>query len=198
MLQKVVYPDSTVKEYLYDATSPGLLIGIVDENNQRFATWGYDAEGLAISSEHGNDKNRFTIDRSAMPSARAVTVTNPLGKATTYKYTAINGIYKIQTVEGHASANCAAANRYYTYYADGMMATKTDWKGVVTRYNYDSSGLEIQRIEAEGTTEERVITTEWHTDLRLPSKITRPENITTFSYDPRGRVLNRTVKPVLP
>ncbi len=37
------------------------------------------------------------------------------------------------------------------------------------------------------------VTTEWHPDFRLPTKITEPDRVTVIIYDPvNGRELSRT------
>jgi YD repeat-containing protein len=174
------------------------LTGITDELGNRFATWAYDTEGRAISSHHAGSANQGTLDYSFLddPIDPRVTTTNSLGKSTTYHYTTINGIRKISGVEGHASANCAAANRSYSYDPNGFTNEVTDWKGNIVDYDYDSRGLEVKRIEAKGTPEQRVISTEWHATFNLPTKITKPDRETTFTYDANGNQLTKVVTDV--
>ncbi len=122
------------------------------------------------------------------------TVTNPLGKQTTYHFTTIHGVRKVTQVEGHPTASCEGANRSYSYDANGNIASKTDWNGVTTNYTYDMSrNLELTRTEAVGTPQERTITTEWHPDFRLPTKITEPKRITEYTYDAQGQQLSSKV-----
>jgi len=209
MLSAVIYPDETPgnsadnprKTYHYeDVANPQSLTGITDENGIRFATWVYDSSGRAISSEHANGADATTIDYTNIddPSDPRVTVTNALGKQTTYHYTVINGIRKLLQVEGHASTNCAAANKSYTYDGNGFIDEVTDWEGNITDFDHDSRGLEVQRIEAKGTTEQRTIMTQWHAYLRLPLKITEPDRVIDFVYDANGLLLERKETPVTP
>lgn len=187
----MTYPDNTSKTYHYENTNfPHHLTGITDENGIRFATWEYDSEGRAISSEHAFSVEKETLDFSTPDQ---VTVTNPLGKQTTYHFTTLHGVKKVTQVEGHASNNCAAANQAYTYDANGYMASATDWEGNVTTYTHDARGLEVSRTEASGTPQERTITTEWHADFRLPTKITEPGKVTEFTYDTQGRLLSTSI-----
>ncbi|MGZ3241234.1 MAG: RHS repeat domain-containing protein, partial [Burkholderiaceae bacterium] len=58
-IQSVTYPDTKTKTYLYNESAytggnnlVNALTGILDENGARYATWNYDAQGRAISSEH--------------------------------------------------------------------------------------------------------------------------------------------------
>lgn len=62
----VIYPDETLnvdsdnprKTYHYENTQfPNHLTGITDANGDRYATWSYDANGKAISSEHAQTTN---------------------------------------------------------------------------------------------------------------------------------------------
>jgi len=191
-LTKVLFASGTeIRTYHYENTTyPHHLTGLTDETGVRFATWTYDSEGRAISSEHTGGVDKSTLDYSV---ADQVTVTNPLGKDTTYHFTTLHGVKKVTQVEGHATASCAGANQNYTYDANGYMASKTDWQGNVTTYVHDSRGLETSRTEASGTAEARTITTTWHPDFRLPTQITEPGKLTSFTYDANGRLLSQTV-----
>ena len=54
-LSSVIYPDSTTKQYVYENTQyPFALTGILNEYNQRTATWTYDTDGRATSSANTN------------------------------------------------------------------------------------------------------------------------------------------------
>ena len=194
-LSTVTYPDGRKRFYHYGYTNyPHALTGITDENNNRYATWTYDEEGRAISSEHANGVDKTTLTYNA---DGTTTVTNPLGKQTTYHFTTIHGVKKVIQVEGHPTTSCEGANKSYSYDANGNIASKTDWNGVTTTYTYDMNrNLELTRTEAAGTSQERTITTEWHSQFRLPTKITEPGKITEYSYDTQGRQLSSKVSSV--
>jgi YD repeat-containing protein len=197
----VTYPDDTPLDstdnpkriYHYeDNNFPRALTGITDENGNRYATWDYDEEGRAISSEHANGVDKVTLTYNTENGT--TTATNPLGKQTTYHFTTIHGVRKVTQVEGHPTASCEGANKSYSYDANGNIASKTDWNGVTTTYTYDMNrNLELSRTEAVGTPQERTITTEWHSQFRLPSKITEPNRITEYTYDAQGRQLSSKV-----
>jgi YD repeat-containing protein len=201
-LTGITYPDATPADtsdnprriYHYENSSfPLALTGITDENGNRYATWAYDSQGRAVSSEHAGGVDNTTIDYTHVEhdTDPRVTVTNPLGRQTTYHLTTLHDVPKVISVEGHPSANCLGANRSYTYDANGFVASKTDWKGIGTNYTRDSKGRELTRTEGVGTSQERTITTEWHTRFRLPIRITEPGKITEFSYDTNGNLLTR-------
>ena len=178
--------------YHYETSNPKLLTGISDENGVRYVTWAYDEDGKAILSEHAGSAGRVTL----VPNETGgTTVRNSLGKDTTYHFTQFMGMIKVERVEGHASGSCAAANQLYTYTLDGLVETQTDWKGNVTSFEYDDRGLQTRRTEAVGSSEERTITTEWHSQYYFPIKITEPNRQTTFTYDDKGYLINKVVSP---
>lgn len=197
-LVKVIFPDDTPETnadddthyYHYDAKWPSNIAKVVDRFGRIISEVAYDARGRAVSSqaELGAGRSEFTYNANG-----STTVTNALGKSTTYHYTQINGDNKITGVEGHASTHCAAANKDYTYYPSGLVESKTDWQGTITRYQYNLRGLETQRVEAEGTSEERIIFTDWHPTLDLPTKVTEPGREILYTYDPEGRLLSRSI-----
>jgi YD repeat-containing protein len=193
-LSTVIYPEdvgTSTRLYHYeDVNFPNNLTGITDEKGNRYATWTYDAQGRAVSSALAGGVDNVTLDYSV---PNNVTVTNPLGKQTTYEFTTLHGVKKLTQITGHQTANCAGANQAYTYDANGYIQSKTDWKGNVTTYIHDARGLETSRTEADGTTEARTITTEWHSSFRLPTKITEPGKVTEFTYDAQGKLLSTTV-----
>ncbi|MEW5251208.1 hypothetical protein [Microbulbifer discodermiae] len=209
LLERIIYPDETPaidtdnakKMFLYEDAREGhygLLTGILDEAGVRFATWSYDEQMRAISSEHHGNAENVTLDYTHIDDTTdpRVTTTNALNKQTTYHFTTINGVRKFTQVEGHQSTNCAAANKGYTYDANGFIASETDWEGNTTTYTRDNLGRELTRTEAAGTPEAKVITTEWHPTLNLPTKITTAESVTDYSYDSAGRQLSKQVTPV--
>lgn len=64
------------------------------------------------------------------------------------------------------------------------MTRQTDFNNTVTTYTYDlARNLEIQRVEASGTAEQRTVSTQWHSLLRLPSARAEPGRITYWVYD---------------
>lgn len=66
----VTYPDGTTRQYHYeDANHFYALTGITDENGVRYATFAYDSQGRAISTEHadiggGSAQEKFQINYS--------------------------------------------------------------------------------------------------------------------------------------
>lgn len=179
------------RQYHYESPYGALLLtGITDERGIRYATWTYDSQARAISSEHSDGADKITINYNSDGSS---TVTNELGKKTTYRFAELDGIKRITAIEGEPSANCPNSNSTFTYDARGLLKTKTDNKGHLTTYDYNTRGLEISRTEAAGTPQARTVTTDWHPTLFLPITVTEPSRITHYTYDDQGRQLSQAV-----
>lgn len=181
---------TTQRQFHYEDTrNNALLTGITDERGVRYATWSYDDQGRAITSEHANGAERIAVEYRSDGNA---SVTNELGKVANYQFQTILGVKRITAIEGEPSANCSNSNSTFTYDSRGLLKTKTDNKGHQTIYDYNTRGLEISRTEAAGTPQARTTTTTWHTTLNLPLTVTEPGRITTHTYDAQGRKLNQT------
>ncbi|MGY2224946.1 RHS repeat domain-containing protein [Pseudomonas gingeri] len=180
---------TTIRQYLYEDTrNNGLLTGIIDERGVRYATWSYDAQWRAVSSEHAGGAQRTLVTYNADDSR---TVTNELGKSTTYRFVTVGNVKRVSAIEGEPSPNCPASNSTYTYNTLGQMLTKTDAKGLVTTYTYNDRGLETSRTEASGTPLSRTTTTEWDPSRVLKTKVVEPTRTTVYTYDAQGRPLSQ-------
>ena len=178
--------------YYEDSRNVNLLTGITDERGVRFATWAYDAQGRAISSEHSGGAQRTLVAYNADGSS---TVTNELGKNATYRFTNLGGVKRVTAIEGEPSPNCSASNSSYTYNNSGQVLTKTDAQGLITTYSYNDRGLEISRTEATGTPLARTTTTEWDPSRFLKTKVVEPTRTTLYTYDAQGRPLSQQTTP---
>ncbi|MGG2038619.1 DUF6531 domain-containing protein [Pseudomonas paraeruginosa] len=182
---------SVDQTYTYkENTVPRLLTGIIDESGVRYATWSYDPQGRAISSEHANGAEKVTL---AYNDDGSTTVTNEYGKQATYRFQVIQGIKRIVAIEGEPSPNCPSSNSTFTYDERGLLTSKRDNNGNLTTYQYNARGLETSRTEAVGTAQARTITTDWHPSLFLPVQVREPGRITRYQYDAEGRKTGETV-----
>lgn len=191
-LTSVTFPDTTTKQYLYEDTSfPNHITGIIDERGIRTHTWGYDSQGRALYGEKANGAERvdlvYNVDGTT-------TVTDALGAINTFTFAESHGVKRTTAISGGQCASGCALGQSQTYDANGFISSRTDFEGNVTNYVNNSRGLQTSRTEAFGTTEERTITTEWHSTLRLPTKITEGIKETTFTYNSTGLLLTRTEK----
>lgn len=109
-MTSVFQGSSQTKKYLYeDNNDSRLLTGIIDERGIRYATWKYDPHGRAISSEHAQGAEKTTIQYH---SDDTTTVSNALGKSTTYKFGYFQGIKHITSIIGEPTANCPKVIRH--------------------------------------------------------------------------------------
>lgn len=120
-LSAVTYPDATPEDnsdnprrrYHYENPDfPHALTGVTDENNTRFARWGYDAKGRAIFSEHAGGAERVDI-RYHTDGSR--TVTDALGRRQTYRFQIIEEVKRLVEIDGDACLACARQARRITY-----------------------------------------------------------------------------------
>ncbi|MEO1247896.1 MAG: hypothetical protein AAFX56_19630, partial [Pseudomonadota bacterium] len=191
-LEMVTYPDSSNRRYVYDA--PGLynhLTGIVDENDARFATWDYDAAGRAILSEHAGGSEQVTL---AYNGNGTTTLTAANGANRTYHYSLEQGVRKLQQVTGDVCGTCPGGDiAQKSYDGNGFLDEATDWNGNVTKTARNSRGLTETLTEAKGAAEQRVTTTSWHSNFRLPTQVVSPKNTTNYTYDTSGNLTNLSV-----
>lgn len=201
-LVRVTYPNGLQRQYLYaepayDQVSGQtafnhLLTGVSDEisagNIVRYTTLTYDASGNPISTQLPNGVNKYTFNYGSN------VVTDPLGTKRTYNYTKINGLALSSSVSAPAGAGCSAATSSTYYETDnGNPTTRVDFNGNSTNYTYDlTRNLETRRVEAANTSQPRTISTQWHSQYRLPVKVAAPLKLTTYTYDSAGNVLTKT------
>ena len=166
------------------------LTGVTDARGVHYATYDYDSNGRAILSEHDGGAGRVTVAYDDVNNKR--TVANALGRQTVYEFELINRRNRLVSVDGVATANCAASNSTYVNNASGVMISRTDAEGNVTTFAHNERGLETQRIEGAGSSEARIVETEWRSAFSRPTKITTPELETTYDYSASGLLLSVT------
>ncbi len=187
-LASIAFPDASVRSFVYNepantggANLPNVLTGIVDENGARFATFKYDAQQRAVSTEHAGGAQRYTLSYGA----GSTTVTDPLGAARTYGFQLVLDVLKNTGISGPVCPSCGPASQ--TVDANGNVASRTDWNGTVTIFGYDPArNLETSRTEAAGTPQARTLSTQWHPALRLPVRVAEPLRITSYVYNGDG------------
>lgn len=190
-LSVITYPGSSTRTYLYEnATYAQALTGILDETGARVATFGYDAQGRATTTELNGAVNRYQV---SYPSAGSATVVDPLGTSRSYSYGTNKGSLAVTEGTQPAGAGGAdAASRVQD--ANGFITSETDFKGVVTTTTWDAARrLPTTVVRAAGTPEAKTETTQWHPVFNLPATITEAGRTTTLTYDTLGNVLSRAV-----
>ncbi len=200
-LETATYPDQATRTYLYNEPAnvgvdmPHALTGIIDENNQRFATFQYDGQKRAVLTQHAGGAERVSVAYGSNSNV----VTDALGTARTHRFQDIQGVVKSIGSDQPAGAGCSAAASAISYDANGNIASRTDFNGNRTNYTYDlTRNLETSRTEgltSSGATTPatRTITTVWHPIFRLPVQITNGNQQTTYAYNSQGDITQKTV-----
>ena len=195
-LAQVTYPDNSTVQYKYEnSTYLHALTGLVDENGNRYATWGYDAGGRAISSQHAGGVDSFSIRYITDTSGNFTSahVTEPTGLGRDLTFTTINGV-SLMTSSSVPCTQCGDKSKALSYDANGFVSSATDFDGNVTNYVHDAFGNETSRTEAYGTQDQRTISTQWDAVLNQPTLISEPGRSTAYTYDETtGQLLTKTV-----
>ncbi len=188
-LASVAYSTTPVTKQVYTYINNFDLASITDENGAVFASWTYDAQDRATSSQHGVGAEKVVISYDTDTQR---TVTNALGEQTVYTFTQLQGVPKITGIARTASATVPTGTEAFTYDANGYTASKTDWNGNVTQYVNDIHGDPVSITEAAGTSSARTTVIAYHASLQhLPIEITAPRKTTSFVYDLLGNILTR-------
>ncbi len=182
LLTSIALPDGSMVSYTYDADvepdyrrlrqrspqdrtiyhEPTLvnqnfrnhLTGIIDETNQRYASFGYDANGRVTSSQlhaNGGYVNKTTL---SYDTADKVTVTSETGDTQTFNMQS-GGYRRITKLTDSAGDNVQ------TYNGSDRLDTQTDARGIVTKYGYTDTAATSylsSLTEAVGTPQERKTT----------------------------------------
>ncbi len=208
-LVRVGYSTSPASSQSYIYQTNGsfqpLLTGIIDENGKRYSTWTFDpptsgnSYGKAQSNNHAGGTDLYKIAYTSGGGNNGAIVTTPSGLQEEYKCHYFQPSTLFQTVPHCtgiarlATPSTSAAGRKFTYDSNGYIASETDWNGNLSSFTHDARGNEISRTEAEGTAQERTITTAWHPKFHLPKQINEPNRTTVFTHDARGNVLTKQV-----
>jgi RHS repeat-associated protein len=188
-LSQVVYPDGSSRQYLYEKTNfPNHLTGIVDESGVRYATFDYDSLARAILTEHAGGAGRYTFTYGA----GTTSVLDPSGGTQVLTYT--NDAYTPR-MTAHSIGGASLLVAVPTYASDFQRrpTTKTDRRGIVTKYTYDTFHS-TATTEGFGTPLARTKSIQYlNNDTDLPTLITEPNRATAYTYDALGNALTRTI-----
>ncbi|WP_428000315.1 RHS repeat-associated core domain-containing protein [Acidovorax sp.] len=191
LLSTVYQVDGTSIEYLYTdstATLPPLLAGIKDENNTRFSTYTYDAQGWAIATEKANGADRYEV-----PSRNQVR--DPLGTQRSYNFQ-VYGNYLAYKGSSHPPLfpDELPQSTSTTVNAQGLTESYGDHENAYTSFGWDvPRRLPVRITNAADSALARNTYITWHPQWRLPLTITEPGRLTTYTYDALGNPLTQTI-----
>lgn len=188
-LVSVTNADGSTRKYVYgNAKFPHALTGIVDENGSAYAGWGYDGKGRTVSSRHARGADLTTLAYNA---DGTTSVTDADGNTHSYLLQTQFGVVKPSALTG--APYPAAGGEAFSYDGNGFVSGRADYDGNVASYTHNSAGEQTSRTEAYNKPTARTITTTWLSNYHLPTSITEPGRVTSFSYDAKGNLLNKTV-----
>jgi len=195
-----------VRTYLYNeqnltqsANLPNAMTGIVDEGGSRYASYGYNSSGKAISSEHAGGVGKFLFSYSR-PNSKTI-VTDPFGVAHTYFFQASQGVHLPTSISPKCTTCGTGSITSMTYDLNGNVLSENDANGSQTVRQFDSlRNLETHRVEAANNAagSKRTIQTDWHPTFRTPveRRILASDGAlkakTNWTYNARSQVLSTT------
>jgi RHS repeat-associated core domain len=187
--------DSTT--YLYeDPRFPTHITGVIDNRAIRVRTYAYDSQGRATTTQLADEADAYTVEYGVDGTARTRRVTNALGKAQTYTFSAFSGgpaDYRLTGITGEASANTATSTSSTSFGTDTFVSSETDEEGHVTTTTRDARGRATSVVEGYGTPSARTTTTTWHSTLNVPVSIARPGLTETRTYNTIGQLTALTL-----
>ncbi len=200
-LDYVEYPGdvASTKKYVYNEpeynggiSDAGLLTGIIDEKEIRYANFGFNADGKAVLTEHAGANDRFQITYDA----GSVTVLDPLNSSRVYTMKDVLGTQRLATLSQPAGSGCAASTKKIDYDTSGNVLSAQDFRGILITYTYDTGrNLELTKtITSADGAKQTVVSTEWHPAFRIKKRIAEPNLIVTNTFDTDGNVLTRSLQ----
>ncbi|MBW8848004.1 MAG: RHS repeat protein [Burkholderiales bacterium] len=215
MLKRITWPDGTSKSFTYGQEAgdqPWLLTGITDEVGKALSSYGYDAQGRAVSTQIAGGTNGFSVVRGTAPAPTVrrwydaaagiiwrettwgdpveLDIQTPNGTISTIQTKLVNGMPRITAQSQPAGSGCAASVKQQDYDANGNVAWREDFKGNRTCYANDlSRNLESSRVEG--------LATNSSCDAVAPQGSALPSNARRIStqWHPVWRLETRVAEP---
>ncbi len=144
----------------------------------------------------------------------SATITLPNGETSTIAGALAGGTPKLSTSDQPAGSGCAASSSSQTFDPSGNIASRDDFNGHRACYTHDQvRNVELVRVEGLAGGEScdgvvgagvalpggsRKVSTEWHPDWRLKTKVAEPSRRTTYVYHGQPDPLNNNVIATCP
>lgn len=213
-LASLAWEDGKTRRFVYE--NPLLswaLTGVVDENNSRRSTFGYDSAGRAISTEYAGGVNRYSVSYGTPPTV-AVNQVYDAAAAITYRYhewqapsgvslstpnaqsaslgaSAVLGAPTMTSISQPAGSGCSASTSVLGYDTSGNVVSKDDFTGQRSCYAYDSGNRETTRVEGLANTAS--CTAVLPSGAALPSGARKIET----TWHPDWRLPAKVIQPLL-
>jgi YD repeat-containing protein len=217
MFSGVTWPDASVKTYLYEnAAYPWAMTGVVDEQGQRFATFGYDANGVAVSTQQAGGAGQYVATWTSAPAISVTDVydslnsvtyryhywvapgglsyTDPKGIANSLTTTTVLGATYVASQGQPPGSGCLASVSTNQYDASGNVTTSTDFNGNRTCYAYDTS-RNLRTLTLEGLPSSGSCPVPLSPVTPAPVDAAHPERMTTTVWHPDWVLKTREAVP---
>lgn len=184
-----------IRRYHYGEGWPDWLhlTGITDENNIRFATYSYDAEGRVSRSEHAGGAQRYDF---SYPTDTSRIVIDPLGGARALTLAPVADQLRVTSFSQPGGAGCGPSASAYTYSAKGLLQSRSDFNGVKTCFTYDTARqLESSHVDGVpaaaacpatggvlGAGQSKV-SSKWHPDWATQTAVAEPLKVTHYIHN---------------
>ena len=205
-IASVTYPDTASRSYRYNepeltggAHLPHALTGVIDENGWRLASYRYNSLNEAIGANRWSAASVPVDSVSITGSTNIKFVTDARGTQRRYAFGGSGYQRHLASLNQPAGAGCGPASAFITYDTQDNVSDRTDFNNSKVCYAYDlSRNLETKRVEGSTAsaacssalssppTGARVISTQWHPDWRLETRIAEPKKLTTITYNGQG------------
>jgi RHS repeat-associated protein len=178
-LATVTYQDLSTRTYEYENTSfPNHLTGITDESSTRFATFGFDSIGRAVSSQHSGGADAVSI----VYGSSSATVTDAIGGTTVLDFTNQAAYTQRVTSVVHNGLTRSYVVPDPSIDIQQRITQMTDENGNVATYAYDPDHL-TSKTEASGSTVARTTGFQYlATNTALPTLVTEALRQTSYAY----------------
>lgn len=205
----VQYPDNSQKTYLYENSQyPNALTGINDERGKRYATFGYDEAGRAVSTSHAGDVLSYRINYPVADSTdqgilttgmvddsvyqSTVLATDSRGNQQTWSYQGGDGTVRVSAASGPYEGAAVAKRTFIDRF--NLPAIETDFMGNSTGFEWDvPRRLLLKTTRAVGTPIAQTVQTQWHPSMHLPLQRIEADRTITYTYDALGNKLSQTI-----
>ncbi|ASM78974.1 hypothetical protein VITFI_CDS3197 [Vitreoscilla filiformis] len=200
---KVTYQDNYARKYGWnEASAKGnyatqLLTSITDESDKVLSIFSYK-NGIATATERADGSYRYSINDTRVNGVGSITVTDPLETVRQQSYKVVGGYSRPTGWQQPGGSGCDASNSSIGYDDNGNVAWSVDFNGNKTCFASNDANQEIVRVDglakdadcAQVTSSEvglgasyRKVTTAWHSDWSLKTRIAEPLKITTLVYN---------------
>ena len=216
-LQRINWPDGTSESFLYEnSQAPTQLTGIVDESGVRTATFGWDTQGHAISTERAGGVNRYSVAYGNPPTLSESEIFDALQNTLSIQYFWVPGtdtvliapngqtsnlgsvgIYGMPGFSGAsqpAGSGCAASNNAQTYDSHGNVTNKDDFNGNRICYEVEVT-RNLRTSLLEGLPTSKACPAVLSSYSPSPFDIAHPERKTTTVWHPDWALKTRESEP---